>query len=407
MDTGRVLIVENLSKKFCRNLKHSMVYGLQDVLRDWIGVPYNRGTLRDTEFWALDDISFELIKGETLGIIGRNGSGKSTLLRLLTGIFPPDRGRIESRGRIAALIAVGAGFHPHLTGRENIYLNGTILGMTRQEIQKKMDAIVDFADIGDFLNAPVATYSSGMNVRLGFSIAIHAPIEILLADEVLAVGDLAFRVKCFNKIGELRNQGVSTLLVSHDMYQISLFSDKVLLLDNGKMKHFGNVEKGIEIYLENYLDSATNQGEIEVPIYGSNEFVIGSIEYNPDLKDNKISLEKGETLTVTVHYFAAKDFDNVELNALLNLAIPTPTPFFQDTNLSSNQPIHIKKGKGQLSFAIKNINVNNFRLFMNFSLWLENRKSLVLWVKKVPIYVHGNVLSSGFTFYDMDFKIHS
>ena len=176
IDLGNAIVlrVENLCKKFCPTLKHSMYYGAIDTVRSMLGVAYATDQLRKNEFWALDDICFELRKGEALGIIGANGSGKSTLLRLITGIFPPDKGRIAFKGRIGALIAVGAGFHPYMTGRENIYLNGTILGMTRREIDAKLDAIIDFADIGDFLEAPISTYSSGMRVRLGFAIAVTA-----------------------------------------------------------------------------------------------------------------------------------------------------------------------------------------------------------------------------------------
>jgi lipopolysaccharide transport system ATP-binding protein len=186
--------VEGLHKKFCQSLKRSMFYGTIDATKSMLGLPIKNADLRKKEFWALQDINFELKQGEKVGVLGANGSGKSTLLRLLNGVFPPDVGKITLNGRIGALIAVGAGFHPHMTGRENIYLNGTILGMTRKEIEKKFNEIVDFAEIGDFIDSPVATYSSGMTVRLGFSIAVHGKVEIMLVDEILAVGDLAFQL---------------------------------------------------------------------------------------------------------------------------------------------------------------------------------------------------------------------
>jgi lipopolysaccharide transport system ATP-binding protein len=226
--------VEGVSKKFCRDLKRSMFYGTVDVLRNMLGISYRFDKLRKSEFWALEEIHFEIKKGETFGLIGANGSGKSTLLRLINGIFPPDKGRILVNGRIGALIAVGAGFHPHMTGRENIYLNGTILGMKRAEIKKKFDAIVDFAEIGDFLDAPVSTYSSGMHVRLGFAIAIFCEPEIMLVDEVLAVGDAKFQRKCLNKIRDLRNSGVTFILVSHNMQNIEGICINTLLLHYGK-----------------------------------------------------------------------------------------------------------------------------------------------------------------------------
>ena len=229
-----VLKVEGLSKKFCKSLKRSMLYGTNDVVRDMFGFPQNKSELRKDEFWALQDINFELKRGETLGLIGQNGCGKSTLLRLINGIFPPDKGKISINGRIGALIAVGAGFHPHMSGRENIYLNGTILGMTKAELKQKFDAIVDFAEIGDFIDSPVATYSSGMTVRLGFAIAIHCEPDILLIDEILAVGDAKFQRKCLNKIKDLRDKNnVSFILVSHNLQNIDAMCSQILFLDKG------------------------------------------------------------------------------------------------------------------------------------------------------------------------------
>jgi len=204
-------------------------------------------SMRKDEFWSLQDISFELKRGECLGLIGRNGSGKTTLLRLLTGIFPPDAGEITVRGRVGALIALGSGFHPHMTGRENIYLNGTILGLSRDEIHASFDSIVDFADIGDFLDSPVSTYSSGMTVRLGFAIATALKPDLLVLDEVLAVGDAAFRNKCYNRIGKLKNKA-GVIFVSHAMDQVSQFCDRSLVLSSGHQIHFGEVKAGIEIY---------------------------------------------------------------------------------------------------------------------------------------------------------------
>ena len=243
-----VIRVEGLHKKFCRHLRRSMFYGTLDVTRDMLGVRHDTGVLRPQEFWALEDVSFELQRGEALGIIGANGSGKTTLLRILNGIFPPDRGRVAVRGRMGALIAVGAGFHPNMTGRENIRLNGTILGMTRREIAARFDEIVDFADIGEFLDAPVATYSSGMTVRLGFAIAVHAAPEILLADEILAVGDLRFALKCYRKIAEYRRNGGALLLVSHAMQLVRNVCHRTLWLEQGHVKRQGETQSVCDAY---------------------------------------------------------------------------------------------------------------------------------------------------------------
>jgi lipopolysaccharide transport system ATP-binding protein len=260
-----VLRVENLHKKFCRTLKHSMFYGVIDSVRSMLGVDYATDRLRKHEFWALGDVCFELRKGETLGIIGANGSGKSTLLRLITGIYPPDRGRIAFKGRIGALIAVGAGFHPHMTGRENIYLNGAILGMTRREINDRLEEIIDFADIGDFLEAPVSTYSSGMRVRLGFAIAVHCEPDILLIDEVLSVGDLAFRNKSMRKMKEFREKANALVFISHNLDQIRVLCDRVIIMDHGRILFDGPSSEGLITYENMSKDTrvATINGDFE------------------------------------------------------------------------------------------------------------------------------------------------
>ena len=241
--------VENVSKKFCRGLKRSMWYGLRDIARNAVGLRSGSGKLRRDEFWALRDIDFELKRGEVLGIIGPNGSGKSTLLKMLNGIYWPDAGRIAVAGRVGALIEVGAGFHPMLSGRENIYVNGAILGMSKQEIDDKFDEIVAFADIGDFLDMPVKKYSSGMFVRLGFAVAAHCSPDVLLIDEILAVGDMAFRRRCYNRIDELKRT-CTVVLVSHNMFQIGRICDRVLFLHRGENRFSGPVADGIMAYYD-------------------------------------------------------------------------------------------------------------------------------------------------------------
>lgn len=240
---SEVLIkVEDVGKKFCRDLKKSLWYGLQDVATELMPGKRNveqHSVLRSDEFWAVDDISFELRRGECLGLIGRNGAGKTTLLKMLNGLIKPDKGRIEMRGRIGALIALGAGFNPILTGRENIYVNASVLGLSKREIDSKLDEIIDFAEIGEFIDSPVQTYSSGMQVRLGFAVATALKPDILLLDEVLAVGDAAFRVKCFNRMQEIMND-CAVIFVSHSMSQVTRMSNRILLLRDGKLLSEGS-----------------------------------------------------------------------------------------------------------------------------------------------------------------------
>ncbi|MCX7934833.1 MAG: polysaccharide ABC transporter ATP-binding protein, partial [Planctomycetota bacterium] len=230
-----VIAADKVAKKFSRTLRASMLYGLQDLTRAFFGLAPKTEVLRPNEFWALDNISFELRRGEALGIIGANGSGKSTLLKLINGIFLPDKGTLTVRGRVGALIAVGAGFHPLLTGRENIYVNGQILGMSKKEIDEKFDAIVDFAELRDALDRPVKHYSSGMFVRLGFAVAVHCEPDILLVDEVLAVGDLAFQRRCYERLEALRRRDIAFILVTHSLNQVERLCERAILLDQGAM----------------------------------------------------------------------------------------------------------------------------------------------------------------------------
>src|SRR5215468_10646621 len=240
--------VDHVQKKFCRSLKKSLWYGVQDICSEFVplGTSKSRNNeLRAGEFLAVDDTSFAVRRGECLGLIGHNGAGKTTLLKMLSGLIKPDRGRIEMRGRVGALIALGAGFNPILTRRENIYVNATILGLRQKEIDAKLEDIIDFADIGDFIDTPAQSYSSGMQVRLGFAIATAIEPEILLLDEVLAVGDMSFRAKCYNRIGRLQ-KNAATILVTHDMSYLSTVCNRILFMSHGKGTYFSDRNEGIQ-----------------------------------------------------------------------------------------------------------------------------------------------------------------
>lgn len=271
MNSEELVNVENVSKKFCRNLKRSLWYGVQDMARDILGHE-NSPELRRDEFRALDNISFSLKRGECLGLIGKNGSGKSTLLKMLNGLLKPDSGKITIYGRTGALIELGAGFNPILTGRENIYVNASILGLTKKETDLLLDSIIEFAEIGEFIDAPVQSYSSGMKVRLGFSVAIHIKPDVLLIDEVLAVGDIGFVMKCFNKIDELL-ANTAIIFVSHNMQQISRVCSQVMLID-----------RGLTIYNGNNVSEAIDE------YYSSFKFPESSFVHNDEVSLNKIRL---------------------------------------------------------------------------------------------------------------------
>lgn len=264
--------VENVSKKFCRNLKKSLWYGVKDIARELLPLPgksFSSGTpseaaLRPGEFWANQGISFELRRGECLGLIGHNGAGKTTLLKMLNGLIKPDTGSIEMRGRVGALIALGAGFNPILTGRENVYVNGAILGLSKAEVDERIDEIIDFAEIRDFIDSPVQSYSSGMQVRLGFAVASALQPDVLIIDEVLAVGDMDFRMKCLARVYELIDSGTAVILVSHSMVDIQRICSRTLVLDHGRVEFCGDVSKGIARYetcgLRNRLTQTGNKG---------------------------------------------------------------------------------------------------------------------------------------------------
>lgn len=262
MDNEVAIKVDHVSKKYCKFLKRSMLYGINDIGRNMFGLSSHSERLRKGEFWALDDISFKVKRGEALGIIGPNGVGKTTLLKLLNGIFWPDKGKITIKGKVGALIQVGAGFHPLLTGRENIYINGAILGMNKREIDKKFDSIVEFADIGDFLDAPVKFYSSGMFVRLGFAVAVHCEPDILLVDEVLAVGDMAFRKRCIDRMDTMIDSGVTIVFVSHALVILQGVCKRAILLDRGSIRAEGSSREIVQEY-----GRIVSKGRIEPAIF--------------------------------------------------------------------------------------------------------------------------------------------
>ncbi len=248
---------EGVSKKFCRSLKSGMVYSGLDVLRDTLGLPGHPEVLRKNEFWSLNNVSFELRRGECLGLVGSNGAGKSTLLKILNGIIRPDAGSVTIRGRVGALIEVGAGFHPMLTGRENIYVNGATLGMTSREIDRKLDSIIEFSGLESrILDAPVKSYSSGMYVRLGFAIAVHTEPDVLLVDEILAVGDIRFIGQCRRKIEELRRNGASLIVVSHNLPLVEEVCGRGLMLAKGVVQVDGPVQAATAAYRRYTLEQS-------------------------------------------------------------------------------------------------------------------------------------------------------
>ncbi len=298
-DSDTLVRVSGVSKKFCLSLKKSLFYGLKDMGNELLGRRHGGGGgLRPKEFWAVHDVSFELKRGECLGLIGRNGAGKTTLLKMLNGLIKPDAGRIEMRGRVGALISLGAGFNGILTGRENIYTNASVLGLSKKETDAKLDEIIDFAEIGDFIDTPVQNYSSGMAVRLGFAVATAMDPDILLLDEVLAVGDTKFRAKCYNRIGNVLRQS-AVIFVTHDMNQIGRICNQVMVLKRGELSFLGGTSGGIDEYVqENKGDESESHGNCQI--------------WEPDLQIHAVRMEpprikSGDIVTAVVEYTAMHD----------------------------------------------------------------------------------------------------
>ena len=316
-----VIRVENLSK----------CYQIYDRPQDRLKQTLWRGRKRFyREFWALKDVSFEVSKGETVGIIGRNGSGKSTLLQLIVGTLNPTEGGVTANGRVAALLELGSGFNPDFTGRENVYLNGAILGLSRSDIDARIEAITDFADIGDFIDQPVKTYSSGMMVRLAFSVSINVDPDILVVDEALAVGDMGFQLKCLEQLERLTKSGITMLFVSHDIGTIKAFCSRAIYLVDGRMKACGSASDMVELYLLDMRDAqkkastSVSQVKIKPPLGGEKAFAFGTDQGRvlnavfSDTESTQSVFSTGDTINVKVEVEYGNSVTNPAVSLVLH-----------------------------------------------------------------------------------------
>lgn len=301
---------------------------------------------RSEDFWALRDVSFTVARGEVLGIIGHNGAGKSTLLKLLSGITSPTTGTITINGRLSALIEVGSGFHPELTGRENIFLNGSILGMRRDEIAKKLDSIADFAGVRKFLDTPVKRFSSGMYVRLGFAIAAHLDPDILLLDEVLAVGDAAFQEKCLTRIGELRESGKTIVFISHDLAAVQRICSRVMLLQRGEIVSSGLPADVIKEYqhlagsaYQNIQDAQFSDGSAEIV----------SVSLRDSSGQQPLESRTGSPVTFRVSYSVMKPLVDAAFEVVFSNADSQIVSALSTEN--SGLPISLDPGEGIIEFT--------------------------------------------------------
>ncbi|RBP26600.1 lipopolysaccharide transport system ATP-binding protein [Oceanihabitans sediminis] len=352
--------VEGLSKKFCKDLKTSLWYGVKDLISGVRGSAEER-ELRPKEFWAVKDINFELRRGECLGLIGHNGAGKSTLLKILNGLINPDAGKVTIRGRVGALIELGAGFNPILSGRENIYNNGAILGFSREEIDSKLEDIIAFAELEEFIDMPVQHYSSGMKVRLGFAVAAQMEPDVLIIDEVLAVGDLGFVLKCFKTIDTILPH-TAVIFVSHSMPMVSRICSQIILMDQGKAQFQGDdVGKAIDLYYTRFADNESNIVFDDGSIRLNSIDVIGSKRS----KDGIEQINWGENLKLRVSFSLQKPMEEVPMFRLILFdKEQRPVAVFKENEIGD---INLKDKIIEFGFESKNIQLSKGIYSINIS----------------------------------------
>jgi lipopolysaccharide transport system ATP-binding protein len=360
--------IQHLSKQYRIGDRHEDL--LQERFINWLRRPFGRnGTRARQTIWALRDVSLHVDRGEVLGVIGRNGAGKSTLLKVLSRITYPTAGTLKVDGRVAALLEVGTGFHGELTGRENIYLNGSILGMTRKEIEAKLDAIVAFAGVETFLDTPVKRYSSGMFLRLGFAVAAHLEPDVLLVDEVLAVGDSAFQKKCLSAMDAMRSGGRTVLFVSHNMAAVENLCSRALWIDNGQLRLDGEAKEVIAAYMATNAAAAKLSADLAVSRNrrGNGEARFTKLEFLGTDGEPLKFLSSGDSLILRLHYRSETQISrpDFEVGVFTDLGtLVTKFSTWIDLQIPSLEP-----GDGYLDLAVPCLTL------------LPGRYSLSLWLK--------------------------
>lgn len=355
MSDKEVLVkVEGLSKKFCKDLKKSLWYGVKDLCNNVIGNK-NEQSLRPDEFWAVKDINFELRRGECLGLIGHNGAGKSTLLKILNGLINPDEGKVIIKGRVCALIELGAGFNPILTGRENIYNNGAVLGFSKNEIDSKVEEIIDFAEVREFIDMPVQNYSSGMKVRLGFAVAAQMEPDVLIIDEVLAVGDASFRAKCFNRISELSSK-TAMIFVTHSLPLAGRICTRALLMEKGKIKINDSINDVIYHYMLGLSTGIKGISGAFKLDYFNLQLEKSEVHYLEDLNIN-LSFKMDETIEKFLIHYTVLDQEQKAVYQSFSI-------INSDLIVNTNKVMNF-------SLRIKEIDLTNGKYFINIG-FIEN-----------------------------------
>lgn len=356
------VIVQHLSKKFSGSLKRAMIYGLRDIASSAL-VPGRRSSrveeptddhLRPGEFWALRDVSFKVKPGECLGIIGHNGAGKSTLFSVISGIYGPSLGRVEVYGRLQALIALGAGFNPVLSGRENIYINAAILGMRTREIDALLEQIIDFAELADFIDSPVKNYSSGMLVRLGFSVAIHLRPDVLLIDEVLAVGDLSFQNKSFDRMKQLISSGIPVLFVSHWPQAVEMVATRVMWMDHGRVREVGEPQNVLARYARYMQDLGKDAvGPVAARLDDLHPIRISRVETLDETDALREEFGYRQPIRVRFHYECVKPVPSAYFQLLLRRPGSDQSVFCQCCMLDDGLSWNFAAGSGMVECRLE------------------------------------------------------
>ena len=384
--------VENISKKFCRDLKYSLWYGVKDLGSELTGRS-RRPVLRKREFWAIEDVNFELKRGESLAIIGRNGAGKSTLLKILTGLIKPDTGKVTMRGRIQALIELGAGFNPVLSGRENIYINAAILGIPKKVIDKKLEEIIAFAELEQFIDTPVMSYSSGMKVRLGFAVAVNVNPDVLIIDEVLAVGDIAFQNKAMKKMAETRENAGVVIFVSHNMAAVRNICNTGLLLAGDRKPAKKNVVDSIADY---YESNARNTSK--------NIISVGELTVDKwFLASGKDHVSQGEKIEIVYEVTASGDYDDLDITTAITNVNHFNIIGFNSTERKMSLP-KIKKGLNIIKISYGRCQLVNGNYYPLLAIRSRKTGETYLRINSMkPLNVIGSGI--GYGVIDGDFKI--
>ncbi|MGB0909145.1 MAG: ABC transporter ATP-binding protein [Nitrospirales bacterium] len=368
------ITIEKLSKQYRLGQNHETMF--REMLANFLHDPFRKNRSNRETIWALKDLSFSISKGEVVGIIGRNGAGKSTLLKLLSKITHPTSGEITLQGRVSALLEVGTGFHEELTGRENIYLNGSILGLKKYEINEKLDAIINFSGVETFIDTPIKRYSSGMRMRLGFSVAAHLAPDILLVDEVLAVGDIAFQKKCLQAMDDLRGGGRTVLFVSHNMAAIENLCPRTLWIDNGQLRQDGDTRDVVRSYMSSFAEKQANIFDLtkHKTRSGNGSIRFTSLQFLNLEKQPQDLFRSGDSLIVRFNfevnkktrtpYFGIKIFS--DLGTLLTEL---------NTWNSSFEILQLNPEVGTLELQIKNLNLMPGQY--PISIWISDGSTLI------------------------------